>query len=148
MNRKFKRTAFIGNIFNIVNVFTVTFDPFDESLLNKNITLFFFMLLTPNIILNQVKYKQGVCLSAYKKHHRQTRVTHYIEIQMKLKFFVQKSARNKTVLIVNRKCVEMVWFSLTCLFTGCRIAWQAHQRWSGNREASIGVDSECWSVRC
>ncbi len=63
-------------IFNIINVFTVTFDPFDESLLNKNITLFFFMLLTPNIILNQVKYKQGVCLSAYKKHHRQTRVTH------------------------------------------------------------------------
>ncbi len=38
LNRKFKRTAFKIEIFcNIINVFTVTFDQFDASLLNKTI---------------------------------------------------------------------------------------------------------------
>ncbi len=38
MNRKFKRTAFIWNrnLCNIINVFTVTFDQFNASLMNKS----------------------------------------------------------------------------------------------------------------
>ncbi len=42
-------------IFNIINVFTVTFDPFDESLLNKNITLFFFYVTDPQHYIKSSK---------------------------------------------------------------------------------------------
>jgi len=46
MNRNFKYSIY--NIFtNIVNVFTVTFDQFNASLLNKTIS-FGKILLTPN----------------------------------------------------------------------------------------------------
>ncbi len=42
MNRKFKRTAlFEIEIFcNIINIFTITFDQFNMSLMNKSINLF------------------------------------------------------------------------------------------------------------
>ncbi len=48
MNGKFKRTAFIsnGNLY-IINVYTVTFDQFSASLLNRSIH--FFKKLTPNV---------------------------------------------------------------------------------------------------
>ncbi len=36
MNRKSKRTAFILIFCNIINAFTDTFEPFNESLLNKS----------------------------------------------------------------------------------------------------------------
>ncbi len=55
MNRKFKRTAFIWNTnLYIINVFTVTFDQFNASLMNKSINVFKKIkknkkiLLTPN----------------------------------------------------------------------------------------------------
>ena len=44
MNVKFKRTAYISNIyiFNIINVFTVTVDQFNSSFINKSTDLFYF----------------------------------------------------------------------------------------------------------
>ncbi len=40
MNKKIKRTAFVTEIFCNTNVFTVSSDPFVESLLNKSIHFF------------------------------------------------------------------------------------------------------------
>ncbi len=45
MNKKFKRTAFI--FCNIINVFTITFETFNVSLLNKS-KIFQKWILTPN----------------------------------------------------------------------------------------------------
>lgn len=64
-NRKFKRTALIWNKnCNIINDFTVTFDKFNVSLLNKmiNFSLFFFLqnkilLLNGSVSRDPQKYK-------------------------------------------------------------------------------------------
>ncbi len=51
MNRKSKRTAFIWNrhIFNIINVFNITFDQFNAAVMNKTINYLKKSLLMPNI---------------------------------------------------------------------------------------------------
>jgi len=51
MNRMFKRTAFIKNrvICNIINVFTVTFDQFNMSLMDKSIFCFISMTTSAKI---------------------------------------------------------------------------------------------------
>ncbi len=58
MNSKFKRTAFIWNkknFFNIINVFNVTFDQFDVSLLNKIIN--FWKNPDPKLLNGSIFYK-------------------------------------------------------------------------------------------
>ncbi len=71
INIKFKRTAFILKKFNTINVFAVTCNQFNASLLNTNINLFKKQSwLTANVWMEELLVMHGVyaCFTQQKQH--------------------------------------------------------------------------------